>query len=335
MNPGSESPDSSGPTASVSEVVSLLATIERGETTPAAILAKEPAATGSQAYDFRNPMLLSPREMRKLRSQHDGFISRIASRLSAHLRLEFSLRLTSLQTIAYQKVAASWANPSHLTLFKIESLRGVAVMEIQPPLGMAMVDRLLGGSGQAQESGAEMSDIEKALLEQNVQIILEEWCGQWARAKELKPVILGSETNGSFVQTATAETIMLVLSLEAVLGETTGQIQIAFPFAALESKVRQLCQGEIVATPAPVPAAAPCKWNSSFDDLCVPVTAEWHGLEMTAREVVSLKLGDVVKLNPECAQQIMVRLADLPKFQGRPGKMAGSWAVELTHVIKP
>jgi flagellar motor switch protein FliM len=335
MNPGSESPDPSGPPASISEVEGLLAAVATQENVADAFPTSAPAIPAVQPYDFRNPSLLSTRELRKLRSHQEGFIGSLASRLSSHLRLEFSLKLASLQTSTYQKLAASWANPSHLTLFKIEPLRGVAVLEIQPLLGLAMVDRLLGGSGQAQEAGVEMSEIEKALLEQTVQLILEEWCGQWNRVKELKPVILGCESNGAFVQAATAETIMLVLALEAGFGEITGQIQIALPFAALESMVRQLSQGsEAPAKPAPTPVAAACRWNSSFDDVCVPVTAEWHGLEMSAREVLALKVGDVVKLSPECAQQIDIRLADLPKFQGRPGTVAGQWAVELTQLIK-
>jgi flagellar motor switch protein FliM len=167
--------------------------------------------------------------------------------------------------------------------------------------------------------------------------MLEEWCAHWLRIKEVKPVILGYETNGRFVQTAPPETIMLAIALEAGMGETTGRIQIGIPFISMEPLVRQLSRGaDTVPAPVAAPAAAPAlRWNKSFDDVNVPLTAEWQGLALTAREVLALKVGDVLQLDPKCLQQISIRLADQPKFQGRPGAVAGQWAVELTQQVRP
>jgi flagellar motor switch protein FliM len=63
------------------------------------------------------------------------------------------------------------------------------------------------------------------------------------------------------------------------------------------------------------------------------VTAEWDGLELTARQILALKVGDVLPLDSERAQQVNVRVADLLRFQGRPGTLAGRWAVELTQAV--
>ena len=72
----------------------------------------------------------------------------------------------------------------------------------------------MGGPGQPPDSIREMSEIENALLDQAVQLILGEWCSHWTKSKELKPVLLGFETNGKFIQqTAPPETVMLVITL--------------------------------------------------------------------------------------------------------------------------
>jgi flagellar motor switch protein FliM len=338
MSLENETPESAKPEVAL-DLAAIMAAEGNPETSPDAGQPAAPAAEsgGVQPYDFRNPMLLSPREMRKLRLHQEDFVEALAARLSLHLRLEFSLKLIGLQTVACQKLSASWANPSNLTLFKLEPLRGISILEITPQLGLGMVDRLMGGPGQAGDAAQEMSEIERALLEQTVQLLLEEWCAHWLKIKELKPVILGYETNGRFVQTAPPETIMLAVALEAGMGESTGRIQIGIPFVSMEPLVRQLSRGaDTVPAPAPVAAAAPApRWNKSFDDVNVPVTAEWQGLALTAREVLALKIGDVLQLDPKCLQQINVRLADQPKFQGRPGAVAGQWAVELTQQIRP
>lgn len=338
MNPGDET-HNPAETISSSEVERLLATMNPERESVSAQTAEPAAAPDKnavQAYDFRNPMLLAPGELRKLRLHQEEFTSALAARLSLYLRLEFSLKLTSLQTVTYGKLAQSWSNPSHLTLFKVEPLRGVSILEIPPRLGLSIVDRLMGGPGSAPDSPQEMSEIENALLDQAVQLILGEWCSHWSKVKELKPALLGSETNGKFIQTASPETMMLVIALEARLGNCVEKIQIGFPYASLESLIRQLAKSADMlsdATPPPAPKAA-CKWNPCFDEVTIPLTAEWQGLEMTARDILALKVGDVLQISPQCAQQVKVRLADHLKFNARLGTVAGNWAVELTQQIK-
>ncbi len=331
MAPGND--DSSAPdSASSAEVKPLLADVADQEKTATRPI--EPASEEIRPFDFRNRTLLAPRELRKLRAHQEDFINALASRLSALLRAEFPLKLKSLQTISYQKLTESWQNPSHLVLFKLEPMRGVSILEIPLQLGLSIVDRLMGGRGEAPESVQELSEIERALLDQAVQIILGEWSNHWLKIKDLKPIVLGCESDGRFVQVAASETSMLVLSLETGFADSPGQIQLAFPYSSLEPLIAQLSKSdELVAAPAPQPAPVPWKWNPVLDEVCVPVTAEWPGLELAARTILNLKVGDTLPLDPQCAQNVQVRVGDRATFNGRLGTVAGAWAVELTAIL--
>jgi len=290
---------------------------------------------GAQPYDFRGSSLLSPRQMRKLRAHETQFLNAMEARVALFLRVEFPLKLAGIQVLSFQKLTESWAGPTHLTLFKTEPLRGVSILEIPIQLGLAIVDRLLGGPGRVEESGRDLSEIERALLEQIVQIILEEWCNNWAVVKPLKPALLGCESTGRFLQTAPPQTNMLTLALDARLGDCRGQIQFAFPYAALEPLLRQLGGGEETSfDSSALPAAAPAKWNRCLDEVALALTAEWQGLELSARDILHLKVGDVLQVNPQLARQVTLRLGDLSKFNGRLGTVAGYWAVELTEAVK-
>jgi flagellar motor switch protein FliM len=294
----------------------------------------EPAAAA--AHDFRNSSLLSPGQMRKLRAHETQFLNAMEARVTLFLRSEFPLKLAGIQIVSYQKLTEGWAAPTHLILFKTEPLRGVSVLEIPLHLGLTIVDRLMGGPGRIEPITREISEIEKALLDQIVQIILEEWCNNWAVFKVLKPALLGCESNGRFLQTAPPQTHMLTLAIDARLGDCTGQIKLAFPYAALEPCLRQLCVGSEPASETPATASpASVKWNHCLDEVALPLTAEWQGLELSARDVLHLKVGDVLQVSPQLAQQVCLRLGDISKFNGRLGTVAGHWAVELTQTIKP
>jgi len=295
---------------------------------------KEPDRPAIQPYDFRHPAFLSAAELRRLRLRQEDCIRALAARLSIYLRLEFTLQLAKLQTIPYRTFASTAASPAHLSLFKAEPLRGIGILEIHPRLGMAIVDRLLGGPAQPDAESREFSEIEMALLDQVVQLVLSEWCQNWADAQELRPVLLGHETNGQFLQTAPYDTVMLMLEMEAKLAECAGPMRIAIPCSALEPLIKKI--GEATKTNEQESSAPviPPKWNRNFDEVPVPVTAMWDDLTLTAREVANLKPGDVLPLDPRSVRNVKLLLASTPKFEGSLGTTGGKWAVAVTGAAR-
>jgi flagellar motor switch protein FliM len=280
------------------------------------------------------PPLLTPRQLRQWQNHHEGFAGGLASKLSLFLRSELRLVVAGSQLLSYQRMTESWREAAHMTLFKTEPLRGISILRIPAPLGMAIVDLLMGGSGRPGAARPEMGEIENALLEQTAQVVAAEWCDQAAPLLELKPVLLGHESNARFLQTAPPQSDMLVVGLDATLCDCREQIQMAFPCAALEPLLRKLAaQRGVASEPAPPPANA-CGWKPCFDEVRIPVTGAWQGWEVPARDVLRLKVGDVLRMDSAAAGQVEVRLGGQAKFQGRPGLVAGNWAVELTEVVK-
>lgn len=288
-----------------------------------------------QPYDFRQPAFLTASELRKLRLRHEEFIRSLAARLSIYLRLEFSLQMSKLQTLTYQKFLETFGSPAHISLFKVEPLRGICLLEMNTRLGLTIVDRLLGGPAHSANLGSELSEIEVTLLDQAVIIMMNEWCNHWRHVREVRPTLIGHENSGRFLQTSPNDAVMLVLSMEARLGDCIEQIQIGLPFYMLEPLVRQLneemAQEDAEGTST---AASRPKWDESFNEVRIPVTAEWRGIEMTTGELARLKPGDLLLFDANCSGEVHVRLASLTKFTGRPGTQSNHWAVQLTSIVQ-
>ncbi len=299
--------------------------------------AKPPRGT-VQPYDFRVPAFLSPAELRRLRIQHEEFIQSLAARLSIYLRLEFALQMTRLETLTYQRFVDSLDNPTHLALFRVDPCPGICILDVNPQLGLTIVDRLMGGPGRSVNINRDLSEIEVALLDQAIQVVVGEWCNHWAKLQELRPVLLGHETSGGFLQTAAADSIMLILAMEARVGDCVEQLQIAFPYTTLEPLIRILSQapGSSASETTAKEGAKP-KWNRGLDDVTISLIAEWPERELSARQLTQLKAGDVVEWDPEAVSQIRLRLAGTNKFLGRLGTKNDKWAVEITglYPVKP
>lgn len=288
-------------------------------------------ATDIRGHDFRQSGFLAPSELRRIRQRHEQFVRSLAARLAIFLRLEFSLQLSKIQIAGYQNFIENLPTPTHITLFKTDPLKGVGLLVIPPALSLTLVDRLLGGQGQKTEEARDLSEIEIALIDQVSSLIISEWCNHWPEMRGLHPSLLGHENNSRYLQTASPDAAMLILTMSGGIGEQSEAIQFVFPYATVEPLVRLLSPSLPASETIPARSVRP-KWNTEFDEVRVPVTAEWHGLKMSAGEISRLKIGDTLALDPACAAQVHLRLNDIPKFIGRPGTSGGKWAVQLTTI---
>ena len=289
-------------------------------------------AADIRAHDFRQSGFLAASELRRIRQRHDQFVRSLAARLAMFLRLECRLTLSKVHIVGFQKFTESLSNPSHITLFKTEPLKGVGLLVIPPRLALQLVDRLLGGPGELPADNRDLSDIEVALSDQAATLILSEWCNHWPEMRDLHHQLLGHENNSKFLQTSPPDTAMLIIAVESSIAEQKETFHIVFPYATVDPLMR-LINPSLPGADATAPRAAKARWNSQFDGVKVPVTAEWQGLKLSAGDVTRLKPGDLLTLDPACAAQVVVRLGNIPKFLGRPGTSDAKWAVQLTSAI--
>jgi len=287
-----------------------------------------------ETYDFRNPVYLTEVELRRLRLLHEDFIRYLTARLSLFLRMEFALKMAKLTTLNYAKFTDSLPNPTHLCLFKAEPLLGVGILDINPRLALTLVDRMLGGRGHSVKLERYLTEIEIALLEDIIMIILEEWCHQWKHEKELHPQVIGHENNGRFLQTSPKDAVILALTLETNFGDCSEQIQIGVPYYTIEPMVRAMqVRRQKDATPGGTSLKA--EWKPIYEHITIPTRAEWDAFELSLREISSLRVGDVIEMPAGILDETRISLNGSPKFVGTVGLDSDRVAVKLTKKIIP
>lgn len=286
-----------------------------------------------EPYDFRNPAFLSEVELRRLRLVHEDFIRYLSARLSLFLRMEFGLKMAKLTTVNYQKFTETLPSPTHICLFKAEPLTGISVIDINPRLALTIADRLLGGRGHSVKSERYLTEIEVALLDDVVHMILEEWCHQWKTEQELMPVIVGHENSGRFLQTSPKDAVVLAMTLEASFGDCSEQIQIGVPYYTIEPLVRKMQARRQKDANITTVAAKRAIWQDAYANITMPVRAEWDGFSISLREITDLRVGDVIEMPADQIRQTQVLLNGVPKFMGTAGLDADHIVVQLNSKI--
>lgn len=285
-----------------------------------------------EGYDFRNPVFLTEYDLRQVRIRQEQFVHYLAARMAMFLRMDFGLKMSKLQTIDFAKFTAALPSPVAISLFKFDQLNGVGILSISPRLAMTIVDRMLGGKGHSVRQDRYLTEIEISLLNDVVNIFLEEWCRQWADIQEMTSAIVGNENNGRFLQTAASDAPMLVLCMEGDLGDCTEEIQLAIPYYTIEPLVKKI-QTNSKKYARSQTAEKAMQWQDSYSNISMPLYAEWTPFDMTVRDVLAMREGDVLELPPSVLSQTKVRLVNSTKFRGEVGLEGEKVAVKITERV--
>ncbi len=280
-------------------------------------------------YDFRNPGFIGEADLRQLNTMYERFVAHLAARLSTYVRMECDLKLSSFSSVMFAKFCETMASPTHLTLFQVEPMRGVGIVDFSLPISLTLADRLLGGKGKVAESERVLTEIETELLADVIQLVLTEWTSLWEDSTtQFNPLCIGNETSGRFLKTSPADAPFLSAAIDCTIGELNGKIHVGVPFSMIETVVKKMQSAREKSTPL---TPKQIKWRAPFAAIAVPVTAEWKVREISLREVVSLEAGSVLELSRELITQTHVRLSNTEEFTGTVGMQSGRIAVQLGH----
>ena len=278
-------------------------------------------------YNFHNPGFLGQADLRQLGVLHQRYVQHLSARLSTFFRMECGLKIAKFGTATFGEFCETIGNPTHLTLFQIEPLRGVGIVEISLPLGLTMADRLLGGKGRVTNADRSLTEIEETLLEDAMQLIVSEWTQILEGEKTiLKPQCIGHETSGRFLQTSTPETVFITTKVDVTIGELTERLQIGIPFSMIEAMVKRM---QVARQSGDDPQPKQVQWRAPYAGIQVPITAEWKVREITLTEVLGMREGDVIQLPRELVSQTRIRLSNTEEFTGTVGMQNGHVAVQL------
>lgn len=306
----------------------------RGAASPGRVILPGDEEIAVRPHDFRQPVLLTREELGRLRQEHDDYGRYLASRLSLLLRLNCEWSQTRLETTTFARYVATLEDPRHLTVFKVEPLPGFGVVEISSRLALAMVDRLLGGKGESRVAPRHLTEIEVVLLEDVLRVVLDEWASHWRDEMELSPTLIAHENSGGSLQTAPADATVVVVEGKLAMGECEESLRLMLPYYLMEPlvKVMQDRRGQVSGSASPPPEP---QWNAIFANVEITVQADWRLPDLTLREVVAWRVGDLLELPPGVEETTVVRLNGQAKFSGTVGVEADRVAVNLNRKLSP
>ena len=265
-------------------------------------------------YNFRRPDRVSKEQLRSLQFLHDRYAANVSTSLSVFLRTITEVRIASVDQFAYSEFLMSLADPTAIYAVSLGRFDGLAALEISPPVAFTMVDRMLGGNGMTQAPNRALTEIEQNVLDSVVKLLLENLAETWRAIGEVEFRIHARDTRPQMVQITAANEIVILMSFDVRIGETRGMLNLCIPATSIESMEDKVAQGwqRTRRQPSELEVA---HLRANIGRVPLAVTTQIQ-TRLAARELLDLRVGDVLSLGCSALKPVEVRVGRVPRFVG-------------------
>ncbi|GIP36820.1 flagellar motor switch protein FliM [Paenibacillus sp. J31TS4] len=318
---------------SQNEIDALLAALSSGEM-DAEELKKEETQKRIRSYDFKRATRFSKDHLRSLTRIHENFSRFLTTFFSTQLRTFVQINVVQVEQLPYDEFIRSIPKLTILNIFEAEPLEGRMVLEVHPNVAFAMLDRLLGGTGSSPSKINALTEIETIIMERMFSRALDTLQDAWKTVMDISPRLEALETNPQFMQIASANDTIALISLSTKIGETTGMINLCIPHVVIEPIMPRLSVHHMFVTHKKNKSEEEAEaLQSRVSQAKLELVTELGHSQLTVREFLGLAPGDVISLDKAVGDGLQVKVGDKIKFVGVPGTLKGKSAVQITDVL--
>ena len=315
------------------EVDSLLEGITGGKVETETSVPKR--EEGIQVYDFREQDSPSQMKIPTLGPINERFIGLIKKSLSSATGWSVNVNLTSIDPVKFNDLCLSLPLPTSLNIFRMEPLRGLALLVLEAPLVFSFLETFFGGTGgsRVRLEGRDFTSIEIMVIEKVVKLLLGDLQQAWSEIHPVEMVFARTEMDPQFAEIVAPGDMVIAMKFAIDLENTSGAMTLCIPYSTIEpirDKLTyrfQMSKTEIDKT-----------WQNYFKEkirqLTLNLSCTLGTTTITGKELLELKIDDVIQLDQKITAPIIVSAEGLPKFKGYPGAYNKKKAIRIEERIK-
>lgn len=286
-------------------------------------------------YDFSRPTKFSKEHLRTLEIIFEHYSRLISTNLPVYLRKNVQVAVASSETVTFCEFSNALSNPSVLGIVNFAPLNGNIIIEIATNLCYAMLDRMLGGSGQPLEKSRDFSDIELTILQKLLVMFTQLMREPWKNVVEISPVLSRLETNPQFAQVIAPSDMIAIVTLNMKIGDVEGMVNICLPFFTLEDVMDKLNTKYWFSTMQENHDEHYEEYiESMIRRVDIPIKAVLGKSTISVNDFLNLQVGDCIRLDSRVDTDMNVYVGNIKKFTALPGTDRDSYAVQITSVIR-
>ncbi|MDO5572792.1 MAG: flagellar motor switch protein FliM [bacterium] len=322
-----------GEVLSQNEIDSLLQALSSGELDADDIGGADEIV--AKNYDFRRPAKFSKEHLRTLEIIFEHYGRLVSTNLPVYLRKNIQVSVVNSEACTFSEFSTALANPVLLAIVNFSPLGGNIMLELAANLGFAMIDRMLGGQGDALEKSRDFSEIELSIVEKVILTCVQLLREPWKNVIEINPILERIETNPQYAQIIAPSEMIAIVTISMKIGDVEGLMNVCLPYFTLESVMDKLNTKYWFSTMKDTSGE---QFKEHIETLLrkvsMPVKAVLGESTITVNDFANLQIGDIIKLNSKVNNDLNIYVGNIRKFKALPGSTKDSYAVRVTSILR-
>ncbi|MGE4553095.1 MAG: flagellar motor switch protein FliM [Desulfovibrionaceae bacterium] len=280
--------------------------------------------TGVVAFDLANQDRIIRGRMPVLEIVNDRFARLATNALANTMRKRVDINPISIDMSKFGDFMRSLPVPTSISIFKMDPLRGNAILVVDSRLVFALVESFFGGAGsQPKVEGRDFTPIEQAIVDRVVKIALANMEDSWKPVHEVHIEMIRSEVNPQFAAIVPPSDVVIVVTFEVELENAIGSLIVCLPYATMEP-----IRGKLHASFQSERLEVDHVWMNRFKERLIETPVELlvrlGRTTITGRQLLDLDIGDILLLNTDEDDLLEAEVEGVRKFYGLPGRVKGN-----------
>jgi flagellar motor switch protein FliM len=252
-------------------------------------------------YDLTSHDRIIRREMPTLDIINERFSRFFKISISNSLHRVVDIRHVSIDTVKFGDFIKSIPLPTSLNIFRMEPLRGFALLVIEGKIAFFFVDTFLGGSGKesVKIEGRDFTQIEQRLIKR---VVLDALINIEKAWKDVHPVTISfirSEVNPQLAPIVPITDVVIIILFEVEIENIiTGTMTICIPYSTIKPIITKLTNLQIDFQSDQLEVNK--RWLSHIREMLrsteIEIVVELGSIRLATRELIKLSVGDVIQL---------------------------------------
>lgn len=287
-------------------------------------------------YDLTSQDRIIRGRLPQLEVIYEKFMRAFRVSLSSSLRKIASITLTSTEFLKFGEFINTLPMPTCMSVLRFGNLRGSALFVIESKLAYALVDSFFGGADRpyTKIDGKDFTPIELSIVQKVVGLAINDLEMAWASIEKIGCSFVRTEVNPQFVGIVPPTDVVIASTFDVELENATGTISIVIPYATIEPIKQKLSTGFQVESDQTDKKL----WTSIIQEQLLETDLEVQvnlgETEIKLRDLMTLKVGDVIPLDQDATGEFDVQVEGVKKFKGYYGIHHGTVAVQVTRPVE-
>lgn len=294
---------------------------------------EEAADTGGvKPYDLGRQERIVRGRMPTLELINERFARLLRIGLFNYIHKGTEISLGPIKVQKYSEFIRNLVVPTNLNLVTVRPLRGTALVVLDPNLVFLVVDSMFGGDGRfhTRVEGRDFTPTEQRIIQGLLNVFFREYEKAWQPVFPIRFEYVRSEMNTQFANIATPSEIVVAISFTVELNGNSAEMHLCLPYAMIEP-IRDV----LYSTMHSEQAGADKRWTATLTrqlqlaevELVVPLGSH----EMTLRDIIGMKVGDVIPIT--VGDHVQALVDGVPVMNCRYGIRNGQYALKVEGFV--